>query len=423
MRTSKIILSIVASATVASIASAGDFQVLGSKASSMGGAGIATSPSALASYNNPALLGTNTEKLSIHIGAGVTAKDTGAGESIGDLNDLDFSGLKDAADGNADNLTANQIAALGSAKNIIVGMDGKGIAMSPNADFGVSYGAFGTGLFVTSDIGAHANILQSHTDMIFETSVAGTYVDVLTGNAKTLAEYQASSIDYAIKNGDTNLEVIGLAVAEVPLAYGHSMTTEYGQVSIGGALKLMSGKTFYKSVALDDENAFDNIDQNTKTSTTFGVDLGVAYKPTFDNSLTLALVGKNLNSPKFDVVNGEEFKLDPMVRAGAAYKFGNWVELAFDADLTENKSINGNKSRYIGGGANFDLSVVELSAGLMKNVSSDDQAGLIYTAGISTGPSWLHFELSAQMASKSGEIDGTSYPKQASVNLAISSAW
>ena len=123
------------------------------------------------------------------------------------------------------------------------------------------------------------------------------------------------------------------------------------------------------------------------------------------------------------MAGASDYELKPAIRAGAAYTFGNWVELAFDADLTENKSVTGYKTQYMGGGANLDLSFLELNLGLMQNMSSNDQAGLIYTAGIATGPDWLHFELSAQMASKSGEIDGTAYPMQALVNFAISSAW
>ena len=423
MRSSTFILSFVASAILASNAMAMEFQVLGSKAASMGGAGVATSPSSLAAFNNPALLANNPEKFSLHLGVGIAAKDTGAGKSIGDLNNLDFSGLTAAADGNAENITLAQINDLMLAKSIIVGMDQKGFAATPNADFGLSFGSFGTGLFVTSDISGIANIDQTHTDLIFETSTPGVYLDVATGAAKTLLEYQTSSIQYAIDNGSTNVEVVGLALAEIPLAYGRSIDTGYGQLAIGGALKLMQGKTFYKMAKLDDENSFDNLNDNTETSTDFGVDLGLAYKPIFVENLTVAVVGKNLNVPAFDVKGGGEFKIDPSVRAGAAYKFGNWVELAFDADLTENKSLTGYKTRYVGGGANLDLSFLELNAGLMKNIASSDESGLIYTAGIATGPDWLHFELSAQMASKKGEIDGSTYPKQAMVNFAISSSW
>lgn len=423
MCNSKFILSIVASATLATIASAGEFQVLGAKAASMGGAGVAMSPSALASYNNPALLANNPEKVSIHIGAGVGAKDTGAGKSISDLKDLDFTVLSDAAAGNANNLSLAQINTLSRARDIIVGMNGKGVEANPTADFGLAFGSFGTGLFATSDIGAKANVDQSRTALIFETSVPGTYLDILTSTVKTLSDYQTTSLYYATKNGLTNVEVKGLAVAEVPLAYGHSFDTGYGALAVGGAAKLMAGKTFHKTVTVDNDNAFDNLDQNTEDSTTWGVDLGLAYKPSFADGLTLAVVGKNLNSPAFDVKGGGEYELDPMVRAGAAYKLGEWMELALDADLTENKSLTGYKTRYVGGGVNFDLSVLEFNAGLMKNIASGDEAGLIYTAGIATGPDWLHFELSAQMTSKSGEVDGNNYPKQASVTLAISSAW
>lgn len=423
MSKSKILLSIVTSALVGTVASAMEFQVLGARAASMGGAGIATSPSSLAAHNNPALLANNSEKFGLHIGAGVGVKDNGAGTAIGDLNKLDFSGLSDAANGNANNLSVNDINTLAQARNIIVGMNGAGIQANPTADVGLSFGSFGTGLFITSDIGGMAHIDQTHTDLIFETSLPGTYLNILTNTTTNLAGYQASSLQYAIDNGRTYIDVVGLAIAEIPLAYGHAFDTGYGSLAVGAALKLMSGKTFYKSIKLDDNNAFKNLNQSVKDTSAFGVDLGLAYKPLFSDSLTVALVGKNLNKPSFDVQGGGKIELDPMVRAGTAYKLGNRVEFALDADLTENKSITGHKTRYVGGGLNFDLSLIELSAGLMKNMVSENNTGVIYTAGIATGPSWLHFALSGQMASKTGEIDGNSYPKQASINFAISSAW
>jgi len=423
MRINILMLSALAASCLVSASQASEFQLLGAKAVSMGGAGVAMPQAALAAHNNPAMLGFNTEKFSIHLGAGVGVKDTGAGKSISDLNDLGFTNLTNIASGDAENLTAAQINSFIQARNIILGMDKKGVEANPSADFAVSFGSFGTGVFVTSDIGGVANIDQTHTDMIFETTVAGTYLNVVTNTATNLAGYQASSIKYAIDNGLTNVAIKGLAVGEVPFAYGHAFQTPYGQVALGGALKLMSGKTLIKQVALDDTDSFDNLSQNTKTSTTYGVDLGVAYKPSGMDALTLAVAGKNLNRPGFDVYNGDEFKLDPTVRAGAAYKVNDLLTFAFDTDLTENKSLSGYKTRYVGGGANFDLSLLELNVGLMQNVSSNDQAGLIYTAGLATGPSWLHVELSAQMSSKSGEFDGDKYPKQASVNLALSSSW
>ncbi len=427
MTPSKILLSLVASACVATLSSAMEFQVLGAKAASMGGAGIATSPSSLAAYNNPALLANNPEKFSLHIGAGVGLKDTGAGKSIGDLSKLDFSGVSAIADGDVNSLNTTDLTTLNQAQQIILGMNGSGFQVNPTVDLAISFGSFGTGIFVTSDIGGIANIDQTHTQLIFENS--GSYYN-LTGattvptsaNSDVIA-YNATSMQYAIDNGTTNLDVVGLAVYEIPLAYGYALNTGYGSLAVGGALKYMKGETFYKNVKLDDNNALDNITDNAVSSSTFGIDLGLAFKPSKVENLTLALVGKNLNTPSFDKVGGGQYEIKPAVRAGGAYKLGEVVEFAFDADLTENKSLVGYNTRYIGGGANFDLSVLELNVGLMKNVASNDEAGVIYTAGLATGPDWFHFELSAQMASKSGEVDGTSYPKQAMVNFAISSAF
>ncbi|MDD5053234.1 MAG: conjugal transfer protein TraF [Sulfuricurvum sp.] len=423
MSPTKIVLSALTFACITTAVSAMEFQVLGAKATSMGGAGIATSPSSLASYNNPALLANNPEKFSIHIGGGVGLKDTGAGKSMSELSKLDFSGVSALVNGNANNASAGDIATLTQAQGIIKGMNQKGFGVNPTVDLALSYGAFGTGVFLTSDIGGIANIDQSHMDLIFETSTPGTYMDIITSTTKTLAEYQATSLDYAVKNGLTNVDVVGLAVAEIPLAYGYAIKTEYGLVSVGGAAKIMSGKSFYKKVTLDNTNSLSNISQNALSSTTLGLDLGTTFVPKFSDKLTLAAVGKNLNTPSFDRIDGGKYELKPAVRIGSAYKVADWIELALDADLTNNKSLTGYNTRYIGGGVNFDLSALELNAGLMKNTASNDLAGLIYTAGIATGPDWLHLELSAQMASKSGQIDGTSYPMQALVNFAVSSAW
>ncbi len=437
MTSTKIVLSLIASACIATTVSAMEFQVLGARAASMGGAGIATSPSSLAAYNNPALLANNHEKFSIHLGGGVGLKDTGAGKAVGDLSDLDFSNVMNIADGNINDNTvvgSTDIDTILKARDIIGGMDQKGFQVSPTVDLGLSFGSFGTGLFGTSDIGALATIDQSRTQLIFQGN-DNNYYQLGSDGLLSMSDgtsYANHSLAYSLGDLATNraattyVNIVGLAVAEVPLAYGYSLDTGYGSLAVGGALKLMAGKTFNKRIALDSDNAFNNLKDNVKDTTTYGVDLGLAYKPSFSDSLTVALVGKNLNSPAFalsQAAGGGEYKLKPAARIGTAYKFGNWVELAFDADLTENKSVTGYNTQYVGGGANIDLSFLELNVGLMQNMAPNDTAGLIYTAGVATGPKWLHFELAAQMASQKGAIDGTAYPMQAMVNFALSSAW
>ena len=420
----KITKSIVAATLLTTSLNAASFQVLGSKATSMGGAGIATSPSSLASYNNPALLAKNKKTFAFHTGVGVGYRDNGVLDTVSQLDDLNFSDLVELAE-NTTNLTGvsfNDLTKLNQSKNIILGANNQSFNVAPTVDVAFAIKNFGFGIFANADVAGTSKVDQQYNRLIFKNGT--NYYELNSNNSVTpsnQADYEGSSLIYAMDEGvgNTGVQLDGLAVIEIPVAYGHAFGTDFGDIYLGGAFKLMKGTTYSSFHSFSsDKDISDDFDKNKKDSTTVGLDLGVAYNPSFDEDLTLALVGKNLNSPSFDRTVGKDFKLDPMVRAGAAYKI-SFVELAFDVDLTENESINGMKSRYVGGGASFDLFILDLNAGVMKNLSSNDDSGLIYTAGVSMGP----VELSAQMASKSTHIDGTKLPKQASVNLAIAFSW
>lgn len=424
----KITKSIVAATLLTTSLNAASFQVLGSKATSMGGAGIATSPSSLASYNNPALLAKNKKTFAFHTGVGVGYRDNGVLDTVSQLDDLNFSDLVELAENTTisgssfDDLTKNDLTKLNQSKNIILGANNQSFNVAPTVDVAFAIKNFGFGIFANADVAGTSKVDQKYNRLIFKNGT--NYYELNSNNSVTpsnQADYEGSSLIYAMDEGigNTGVQLEGLAVIEIPVAYGHAFGTDFGDIYLGGAFKLMKGTTYSSFHSFSsDKDISDDFDKNKKDSTTVGLDLGVAYNPSFDEDLTLALVGKNLNSPSFDRTEGKDFKLDPMVRAGAAYKI-SFVELAFDVDLTENESINGMKSRYVGGGASFDLFILDLNAGVMKNLSSNDDSGLIYTAGVSMGP----VELSAQMASKSTHIDGTKLPKQASVNLAIAFSW
>ncbi|MDD2507412.1 MULTISPECIES: conjugal transfer protein TraF [Aliarcobacter] len=420
----KITKSIVAATLLTTSLNAASFQVLGSKATSMGGAGIATSPSSLASYNNPALLAKNKKTFAFHTGVGVGYRDNGVLDTVSQLDDLNFSDLVELAENTTglSGVSIDDLTKLNQSKNIILGANNQSFNVAPTVDVAFAIKNFGFGIFANADVAGTSKVDQKYNRLIFKNGT--NYYELNSDNSVTVsnqAYYENSSLIYAMDEGigNTGVQLDGLAVIEIPVAYGHAFGTDFGDIYLGGAFKLMKGTTYSSFHSFSsDKDISDDFDKNKKDSTTVGLDLGVAYNPSFDEDLTLALVGKNLNSPSFDRINGGEFKLDPMVRAGAAYKI-SFVELAFDVDLTENESINGMKSRYVGGGASFDLFILDLNAGVMKNLSSNDDSGLIYTAGVSMGP----VELSAQMASKSTHIDGTKLPKQASVNLAIAFSW
>lgn len=424
----KITQSAILASLLFSTASASQFHVLGARAASMGGAGVATSPSSLATYNNPALLAKNNKSFSFHTGVGVGLTDNDVFASVDKLDDLNFSDLiekyKDVSS-MPTNVDLNDINTLFEARDIIMKLDGASMEVNPTADIAFSIKNFGFGVFGTADMSATAKVDEKYNKLIFKYN-SGDYYEILengTANPSSASDYNKFSLICAMDENagctaETGIELNTLAIAEIPIGYGHEFTSDYGNIYLGGAVKLMKGYAYSSFYRFDSEDdLLDDFDDSKKESNSVGIDLGLAYNPAFSNDLTLAIVGKNLNKPKFDLVN-KEYELKPMVRAGVAYKLGI-MELAFDADLTENKSINGFKTKYMGGGVSVDLWLFELNAGLMKNVSNSDNAGLIYTAGVSFGP----LEISGQMASKTTEIDGDKYPKYANVNVALAFSW
>ena len=114
-----------------------------------------------------------------------------------------------------------------------------------------------------------------------------------------------------------------------------------------------------------------------------------------------------------------------MVRAGAAYNIGDMLELAVDMDITKNETfVPGIKNQMLGGGVSFHpVSWFALRGGAMKNLASNDEAGVIYTAGLGFGLKWFQLDISGQMSGKTNTVEDTEYPRYAKVNVALISRW
>ncbi len=114
----------------------------------------------------------------------------------------------------------------------------------------------------------------------------------------------------------------------------------------------------------------------------FGVDVGAVYRP--NSWFRVAVIGKDLNEPNFDGPGGRNFKLVPQVRAGLAINPYKSLTLAFDGDLTSNKTLVPNvKSRVLGVGAEQTIyhEFISLRVGALKNVE-DAKSIVTPTAGI-----------------------------------------
>ncbi|HAC70676.1 MAG TPA: hypothetical protein DCF41_03020, partial [Arcobacter skirrowii] len=218
----------------------------------------------------------------------------------------------------------NDLTKLNQSKNIILGANNQSFNVAPTVDVAFAIKNFGFGIFANADVAGTSKVDQQYNRLIFENG--GSYYELNSDNSVTplgtdSTDYESSSLIYAMDEGNENtgVQLDGLAVIEIPVAYGHAFGTDFGDIYLGGAFKLMKGTTYSSFHSFSsDKDISDDFDKNKKDSTTVGLDLGVAYNPSFDEDLTLALVGKNLNSPSFDRTVGKDFKLDPMVRAGAA---------------------------------------------------------------------------------------------------------
>jgi len=422
-------LSIIAILSLSAL-NAGEFHSMGGNSMSMGGAGVASASGSLAGYYNPALL-TQKKGVEVSIGVGLGIRENNVGEQINTISNLELTDIIDRVANNAPigKNSASDTQDIITAQNALKDIgDENGISIMPSAHLGVQYDNMAIGLYLTSDIAISANIDKEHTDLIVENG--GNYY---TYNAQTdtygitdRGTYEASSLEYALDNNLTTLRARGLALVEVPISYAHAFDIPMGELSVGGSLKLMHGTTYTQTLAIDDKNADneDSLKENQKDSDNFGLDLGVLFKPTAIPALRVGLVAKNINAPAFDTADGGEIKADLQLRTGVQYTITDSLEVAGDLDLTTNKTlINGYDSQMFGGGVNYHPFLgFALRAGAMTNLASSND-GLIYTAGLSIGFEKLNLDISAQMASNTGQYDGEDIPKYAKVNVALVSQW
>ena len=425
-------LSLVTILTLSAL-NAGEFHSLGGNSMSMGGAGVASASGSLAGYYNPALL-TQKKGVEVSIGVGLGIRESNVGEQIDTISDLE---LTDIVDRIANNAPVNGSNSPSDTRDIITAQnalkdigDENGISIMPSAHLGVQYDNMAIGLYLTSDIALSANVDKAHTDLIVKDDVNNQYYTYNAQNDEYALSnrnaYEASSLEYALDNNLTTLRARGLALVEIPISYAHAFEVPMGELSVGGSLKLMQGTTYTQTLAIDDDSADDedSLKENQEESHNVGLDLGVLFKPTAIPALSVGLVAKNINAPAFDTADGGEIKADLQVRTGVQYTINDSLEVAGDLDLTTNKTLmNGYDSQMFGGGINYHPFLgFALRAGAMTNLANSND-GLIYTAGLSVGFEKFNIDVSAQMASNTGQYDGEDIPKYAKLNVALVSKW
>ena len=324
-----------------------EFVPVGPRAAGMGGAGVAVTTDAYASYWNPAGLAM-VKSLDIRIQGTVQA--TGREGIVNALEDLKNFNTSTGTSANAQSI-ANQINQPGAT---ISGL-GSG------------------GLYVKGHVGEHA--------FGFNVSDVATSGGFVSTPFKVLPTGQIT--------GDMALR--GLEARQAAFSYAYAFADKTFAVGVTG--KIIQGAAYNTTTNLQsgqDPNLIDNFGK-AMISTAYGIDVGAMYRPS--SWLRFGVVGKDLNQPTFDAPGGLQYKLTPQVRGGVAVNPWSTMTITADMDITSNQTlVPGLKSQVLSLGMEQTILSEFLSfrVGTYKNVQD---AGSIFTPTAGLGIRIYSFRL------------------------------
>ena len=298
--------------TVPAQAMALEFVSVGPRATGMGGAGVAITTDALATYWNPAGLAM-TQTLDVRIqGGGQVIDRLGIADAVHDLESF-----------NPNDPSSTNVA---KAQDIANQINKPGATVSVNGS---------AGLYIKGHLGEHAFGVN-----ISDVATGGGFVSTpvtVTQNGSTVNLTGAMALP-------------AFEARQVAFSYAYAFSDKMFSFGVTG--KLIQGAAYSGNTTLTggtDVSIRDNFGKPT-LSTAFGIDLGAIYRPS--SWLRFGVVAKDLNQPTFDTPGAGELKLSPQVRGGLAINPYSSLTLTADVDVTSNKTlVPGIKSQVLSLGA------------------------------------------------------------------------
>jgi hypothetical protein len=319
-----------------------EFVTVGPRSMGMGGAGVAVTTDALATYWNPAGLAM-TQTVDIRFqGSGQVIDRLGIADAVHDLEKFD----------------PNDPNAAAKAQDIANRINRPGATVSINGS---------AGLYIKGHLGEHA----------FGVNIS----DVATGGGFVSTPVTVNSAPPVSLSGAMALRA--LEVRQAAFSYAYAFSDKMFSIGVTG--KFLQGAAYSGTTTLTggtDVSISDNFGKAT-TSTAFGIDVGAIYRPS--SWLRFGLVAKDINQPTFNDVGGGELKLGPQVRGGVAVNPYSSLTLTADVDATSNKTfVPGVKSQVLSLGAEQTIFSEFLSfrLGAFKNMKD---AGTPFTPPAGVG--------------------------------------
>ena len=334
---------------VATPAVAVEFVVVGPRAAGMGGAGVAVTTDAYATYWNPAGLAmVKSMDIRIQVTGQVTGRD-GIVKALDDLKDFDPN----------DPSAANQTKA-------------QGIANQINRPGATISGLGAGGLYFKGHFGEHAFGFN-----VSDVATSGSFV--------------SSPVVVSGTNITGQMALRGLEARQAAFSYAYAFADKTFSVGITG--KIIQGAAYNNTTSLQggqDPDLLDNFGK-ANISTSYGIDVGAMYRPS--SWLRFGVVGKDINQPSFDAPGGLQYKLTPQVRGGVALNPWSTMTITADMDITSNQTlVPGLKSQVLSLGLEQTILSEFLSfrVGTYKNVQD---AGSIFTPTAGIGMRIYSFRL------------------------------
>lgn len=172
----------------------------------------------------------------------------------------------------------------------------------------------------------------------------------------------------------------GLLLTELGIAMSWGVELFRNKIDVGFTPKFVQGTTYEYNGALGNSQ-LGTTERKEDEDWQFTLDVGVSKA--VNDKLKLGLVVKNLVPLDFGTQSGGSIKIQPQLRAGAAYRTVKWGYWALDVDVLENKSIGGgDNTQYLSLGGEWLVNTWALRAGYKQNVvGRGDFAKGVFTMG------------------------------------------
>ena len=374
----------------------------------MGGTGVASAEASNAVFHNPAILAQyeyyeDEGRTSVFILPTITARVSDTVQEVADFREQDYDGQLSSAiaDFNASNgSAASAQAVLDASVNLQDGLSQVSsgpVVADGNVAFVIAIPSLKQGgafLFNQRFVG-DGHVTKTPEDEALLNAYVDTMQFLLTGQNPPSQEVIDSIIDDNNQlidqtgNFTSTASASGLSLTELGVSMASQFSIFKRNFALGITPKFVKAETY-----ATESTATNELEENRDIYNRWDITADVGMAKSINKTWNVGLTVKNIIPLEYTTNTNTTINLDPMLRAGVAYK-PRWGTLAFDLDLTENAAVgSGDKTQYSMFGIEWDFKWGKLRGGYNYNFSASSavKKGL-FSGGIQLSPFGMLLDL------------------------------